>query len=403
MRGRRMLTAALLLALACGAARAAAGETARDITAGCALTSNCRTERVRDGLYDTAWRSAEQKRPYLEIETPPGERAGGLYVCFSEMPERWAVEEERDGAWQTLCEGGTDYLHAYVPLDGATHVRIVDTDAYAARLKINELFVLSQGETPGWVQRWEPTPEKADLLILSAHPDDELIFFGGAIPTYAVERGLNVVVAYMVANSATRRSELLNGLWSMGVRTYPVIGPFRDVYAFDVREMYEKWGRQRVERYVMGLVRRYKPEVMVTHDVHGEYGHGAHRVCADMARFCVENGANASVQRALAERYGLWQVKKLYLHLYEENPIEMNWRVPLAAFGGKTGLELAQEAFKLHLSQQAGGYTVTDEGEHSNARFGLAFTTVGEDVLGGDFMENIATPGEAARAGNGGA
>ena len=67
--------------------------------------------------------------------------------------------------------------------------------------------VFSDGELPDWVQQWEPTPKKADLLLLVAHPDDELIFFGGTIPTYAVEKNMNVVVAYMSYSNTTRRSE----------------------------------------------------------------------------------------------------------------------------------------------------------------------------------------------------
>ena len=100
-------------------------------------------------------------------------------------------------------------MHVLLELDGQTHFRIVGDSGKESYLKINEVFVFGDGDLPDWVQRWEPTPEKADLLLLVAHPDDELIFFGGTIPTYAVERGMNVVVAYMSYSNTTRRSELL--------------------------------------------------------------------------------------------------------------------------------------------------------------------------------------------------
>ena len=140
------------------------------------------------------------------------------------MPETWSVETETDGEWRTLLNGSRDYMHVLLELDGQTHFRIVGDSGKESYLKINEVFVFGDGDLPDWVQRWEPTPEKADLLLLVAHPDDELIFFGGTIPTYAVERGMNVVVAYMSYSNTTRRSELLNGLWHLGVRQYPVIG-----------------------------------------------------------------------------------------------------------------------------------------------------------------------------------
>ena len=133
----------------------------------------------------------------------------------------------------------------------------------------------------------------------------------------------------------------------------------------------------------------YKPDVVVTHGRGGEYGHGAHKVTADASVYCVENAANPSVLPALCEAYGAWTVKKLYLHMGEENVIRMDWNVPLSAMGGKTGEQLAQEAFLLHVTQQKTRYVVTDEGKTGNAKFSLVYTTVGPDTVGGDFFENV--------------
>ena len=380
-----LLALLLLLLPVCAAA-----QEAKELTADCVITSGkVRTTSVHDNDYTTAWRSERVRRPYLEFQLPEGETAGWLYVCFAEMPQSWAVEEKVDGKWQVIADGSTDYIHALVKLNGQNHFRIVENSGITTRLKISEVFVLGAGDLPDWVQRWEPTVEKADLLVLATHPDDELIFFGGAIPTYAVEQKKNVVVAYMSYANAARRSELLNGLWHMGVRNYPVIGTFGDSYSTNMAEMYDRWGKEKVRKYVMGLIRRYKPEVMVTHDKGGEYGHGAHKVTSDASVYCVENAANASVLPALAKEYGTWTVKKLYLHMGEENAIHMDWNVPLTSMGGKTGEQLAQEAFLLHVTQQKTSYVVTDEGQTGNAKFSLVYTNVGPDTVGGDFFENV--------------
>lgn len=172
------------------------------------------------------------------------------------MPQSWAVEEKIDGKWQVVADGSTDYIHALVELNGQNRFRIVENSGITTRLKLNEVFVFGAGDLPDWVQRWEPTVEKADLLVLATHPDDELIFFGGTIPTYAVEQKKNVVVAYMSYATAARRSELLNGLWHMGVRNYPVIGTFGDSYSTHMDDMYARWGKEKVRRYVMGLIRQ---------------------------------------------------------------------------------------------------------------------------------------------------
>ena len=380
----------LLVMLLCASVCCAWAQEAVDITEQCTLYSDGRkTGSLVDKKYTSFWNSSEKRNPSLEFTVPQGVHAEYLYICFGEMPAAWAIEEKVDGKWQTMIEGSPDYLHALVELNGCRQFRLIDTSGKKTKFKINEVFVFSQGELPDWVQRWEPTVQKADMLLLVAHPDDELIFFGGTIPVYDVERGFNVVVAYMSPSNTTRTSELLNGLWSMGVRNYPVIGSFYDGYSASLETAYKKWRKSDVREYVSELIRKYKPEVMLTHDIEGEYGHGAHRLCADVAMHCIENTAREDYLPEQAKELGTWQVKKLYLHLYKENAVVMDWNQPLTSMDGKTGLELAQAAYDLHITQENTEFVVTDQGETSCAEFGLYFTTVGQDVLGGDFMENI--------------
>ena len=389
-----VLTALVLLStlfLACALA-----QEAENLTDSCIITSPGKeSAAVHDGAYTSFWQSKTGERPYLEFETPEGKSAQYLYICFAEMPTSWAIEEEIDGEWMPFIEGTQDYVHVLLELNGKTHFRLVETSGKKTYLKINEVYVFGEGDLPDWVQRWQPTPEKADLLLLVAHPDDELIFFGGTIPTYAAERGMNVVVAYMSYSNTTRRSELLNGLWHMGLRQYPVIGDFADVYMKTLDAAYSGWHKSNSRAYITELIRRYKPEVMLTHDINGEYGHGAHRLCADAAKYCVSHANDADYMPQSAEKWGTWQVKKLYLHMGQENTMTMDWRVPLASMSGKTGLELAQEAYAFHVTQQSTSFTVTDEGRTGNAKFSLIASTVGNDIVGGDFFENIFSDKEA--------
>ena len=398
---------ALLTLLALSLSVAFAAE-ANDITEDCKLkvcSSGRKYTLMTDKKYTSYWESNKIKTPWIAITAPEGKPIAGLYVCFGNMPESWEIQTSDDGKdWFTAVPGDTRFLHAYVALpQPAQHVRLAVTSEKKTALRINDLFVLSEGDLPDWVQVWQPTEEKADILFLSTHPDDELIFFGGAIPTYAVEQQRKVVVAYFTRSNTTRSSELLNGLWHMGVRTYPVIGNFKDSYAKNLKAAYKTaGGKGKVNEWIVGLYRQYKPEVVVTQDTNGEYGHKQHMMIADAAQNCIALAANEDEFTASTIAYGTWQVKKLYLHLYPENQITFDWTVPLKSMNGATGIELAEEAYTLHKTQASSGMSVTETGtKYDNRVFGLAFTTVGEDVRKDDFLENIYdAPGSYDAAAN---
>lgn len=177
----------------------------------------------------------------------------------------------------------------------------------------------------------------------------------------------------------------------MGVRNYPVIGDFKDSYAKNLSAAYKAaGGKNKVNEWMVELYRKYQPEVVVTQDLNGEYGHKQHMMIADAALNCIELAANEDEFIESTVLYGTWQVKKLYLHLYEENQITFNWTVPLVSMNGSTGIELAEEAYALHKTQASSGMSVTETGvKYDNRVFGLAYTTVGEDVRKDDFLENI--------------
>ena len=414
MKIRLVFLALALSALLC--CLPALAEEARDITDQCKIsasfTSKATTiQKITDRDWATPNLTEKQHNPTVTVAAPADSPLYGVYVCFGTALNPWAIEAKRDGKWETVYESAGLYAHEYAPLpEGETEIRLKPVVSKNVIFNITELFAFSQGELPDWVQRWQPAPEKADLLVLSGHPDDEILFFGGTIPYYAGEKQMNVVVAYLSCGTNSkktemRRSELLNGLWAMGVRTYPVFGGFPDISSKTLEKGYKNAdGKTKVNKWIVSLLRQYKPDVVVTHDVNGEYGHGMHRVCADALLNCIPIAADESKYADSAGQFGVWEVKKLYLHLYRENALEMDWDQPLAAFGGRTGYEVAVEAYSHHASQQEAGQKNPDTGKfevfvveprsskYSCYRFGLAYTAVGPDEIKNDFFENV--PGD---------
>lgn len=387
----------------------ATAEEAEDLTAGLkvkVVNKPGKISSITDGKYTSYWESSSTKEPWVILTSD--KPIYGLYLCFRRLPDSYVIEKANGDGWVTVAEGGTPrYHHAFFELDGVKKIRIRSTMEKKNTLGFNEIFAFGQGEIPDWVQRWEEPVEKADILFLIAHPDDELLFTGGAIPTYGAEKGKRIEVAYLTPSNPTRRSEALNGLWAMGVRNYPVFGDFADRYAKTgkVKDAYkDAGGKQKVLDWVNELYRRFKPEVVVTHAENGEYGHPQHKMAADAAMECFTLAADPMQSPDSYQAYDTWQVKKLYLHLYGEEADQtvLDWEQPLAAFDGKTGAQLAAEAFALHVSQKGMGagkgakfkeFKVETTGavDYPYNRFGLQNTTVGPDEAKNDFLEHIET------------
>jgi LmbE family N-acetylglucosaminyl deacetylase len=326
----------------------------------------------------------------VNVVLPKGEEAGGLYIKWADHPVAIRIQVETNGKYETIAVCDTPYLCDYIPLpEGVTAFRFLQAEKARGRMYIAEMRVFSRGNPPDYVQRWNEPCQKADLLVISTHPDDELIFLGGTIPYYAGELGKAVQVAYVVPATPERRLELLDGLWHCGVRNYPMIGKFKDRFSTKLAVMQQSWGKKRLDDFIVRLYRQFRPDVVVSQDLKGEYGHGGHKAVADAAARAVVLAAKAGYDTDSVKSYGVWQVSKLYLHLYPENQVRMDWRVPLNAFGGKTAFDIASEAFGFHVSQQKGQYFVEDFGPYDNDIFGLYASTVGEDLAKNDFFENI--------------
>lgn len=340
----------------------------------------------------------------------------------------------------TLSAGGEEksvegkFLHRFVKISELFSGPVYEvTVRFPERAVLNEVCAFGKGDLPDWVQVWEDPCEKADLMLFTTHADDEQLFFAGVLPTYAGERGLAVQVAYFTDHvyETDRRHELLNGLWTVGVTHYPVIGSVPDAYAqSDSADAAYNWALQNAktagfteESLIASqteLLRRFKPLVVVGHDLNGEYHHGQHILNVRTLLKAAEGSGQSDFCAESAEKYGTWDVKKVYLHLYSENAIVMDWDQPLSAFGGKTAFQMTQAGFACHNSQQGtwfGKWIYGANGQLSRAadvsyvppvyssytsvafspcRYGLYRTTVGEDVKKNDFMENIETYEEEA-------
>lgn len=317
-------------------------------------------------------------------------------TCDTPMAGIWMIWEVRPLEWytivgdETITCGQNEFLHEYVAFPEPTTEVILDFSYDWAYLC--DIYVFSEGKLPGWVQTWEPILEHADIALFPTHSDDEILFFGGIIPYYAGELGLKVQVIYMTYHEKLRWHELLYGLWTAGATNYPLIGPFADEYAENIWEAMNIYGTEAFTEFQVECLRRFKPSVIICHDEAGEYGHGVHCLNTYTMEDAVEFAADPDRYWESYEEYGTWDTPKMYIHMYEEHQLVMDWHQPLTRFNGQNALEVAIDAYECHHSQHIYSFAVLEEGYGDCRLFGLYRTLVGYDEGEiPDIMENIKT------------
>ncbi len=379
-----------------------------------------RPNLLKDGDHSTYTKAQTNNRVVVTAE-------GGissLYVEFDRFPMgAWTITDTASGKSAEIDQPG--FLHQYADVKALLGTEPAElTINFAVDAYVSDVYGFS-GETPDWVQRWEAPLDEADLLLLTTHSDDEQLFFAGLLPYYAVERKMDVQVVYFIQHfnvgntrNYTRPHELLDGLWAVGIRNYPYISEFPDIYAEgkdreatlgQILGRFAPYGYEYNDflDFTVGVLRRFKPLVVVSHDLDGEYGHGAHILNADVLCNAVTISGDAAQFPESAEKYGVWTPDKLYLHLYPENPVVMDWDTPYESMGGKTPFQMTQKGFSFHKSQHwtwfnkwINGTTaapITKASQiatYSPCNYGLYFTNVGTDLKGNDMFENVPTYAE---------
>lgn len=363
----------------------------------------------KDRLFDGDKLNQQQivSQSWVTLEHEKG--IGSVYLMFNLEYGTYTITNEDTG--ETVDCGANNYLHDFVDLTAlfGTAPKKITVAFPQERGEINEMYAFTQGQVPDWVQIWQqPVDKETDLVLFSTHCDDEQLFFAGILPYYAGELDYQVQVVYLTIsrNHSTRRAhEMLDGLWAVGVRSYPVYSPYGDYKAPTMDKAYSVYKVMGVEEeqlleYVVENIRRFKPKVAIGHDIiNGEYGHGAHILYADLLTKALEITNDPAQFPESAEKYGLWDVPKTYLHLYPHNQIVVDWDIPLSKFGGMTAYEVTKNiGFPCHVSQvngflwyMAGADTAKEVQKYSPCEYGLYRTTVGDDVEKNNFFENMTT------------
>jgi N-acetyl-1-D-myo-inositol-2-amino-2-deoxy-alpha-D-glucopyranoside deacetylase len=237
------------------------------------------------------------------------------------------------------------------------------------------------------------------LLLVHAHPDDESIGQGATMARYVAEgRGVTLVTCtagemgeilvpeleHLAADREDglgehRRTELEAAMKELGVTDYRYLGGFgtyrdsgmkwhEDGHAVAADDVHENafWHADLTEAadHLVEVIREVRPQVMVTYDQFGNYGHPDHIQAHRVAMYAAQLAAVPSYRRELGEP---WDIAKIYWGAMAESRM-------------RAGLKALREA----------GDTTTFEGMDPDGELG-PFVTPDEDLAaavdGAEFVD----------------
>lgn len=366
---------------------------AKDITSNCKITIDDKEySKITDDKYTTYQNFNKDNKLKINCD----EDINYVYIYYNIKSSKGLLNEKQK-------VGENNFLHELIKLENISKEVTIN---YEEDYSIAEIYAFNNESLPDWVEDWKIL-DKADLMLFSTHADDEQLFFAGLMPTY-IDKGKKIQVIYFTNhyNNTNRYHEQLEGLWAIGIKYYPIISTFPDAYSTTLEAAtsnLERAGYSRDDaiKYEVEQIRRFKPLVVVGHDEKGEYSHGQHILCTDTLKEAILKASDKEYDNNSLEKYNVWSISKLYLHLYDQNKIVLDYDTPLESYNGMTAYEVSKLGYAKHYSQQYTWFTAWLKGEkgeytkatqiktYNPAYYGLYYTTVGEDQNKNDMFENI--------------
>jgi N-acetyl-1-D-myo-inositol-2-amino-2-deoxy-alpha-D-glucopyranoside deacetylase len=214
----------------------------------------------------------------------------------------------------------------------------------------------------------EPVADRR-LLLVHAHPDDETIGTGVTMAKYVTE-GVHVALVtctlgeegevlvpelgHLAAHEQDalgghRRAELASALAALGVTDHEYLGGpgrYRDsgMMGLPTNERPDCfWQADLLEAatHLVATIRRVRPQVVVTYDDFGQYGHPDHIQAHRVTSYALVLAAVPSFRPELGDA---WDVPKLYWTALPQSAVQQGIDAFIAAGGqGFFGLEQGEE------------------------------------------------------------
>jgi len=183
------------------------------------------------------------------------------------------------------------------------------------------------------------TEKQFTIMAVHAHPDDEVVFTGGTLALYAA-RGVRTVLVTATGGEEgeihdpdldpeearprlgeIRSEELRRGVEILGIDHVERLG-YRDsgMVGTEANARPDNFHNADLEEAtckLVVLIRQYKPQILITYDGFGAYGHPDHIKCNIITHAAFEKAGDPGYMPELGKP---WQPLKLYYTHWPEEP-----------------------------------------------------------------------------------
>lgn len=160
-------------------------------------------------------------------------------------------------------------------------------------------------------------------LFIHAHPDDESLWTGGLIADLAARGARTSLITCTWAEGTSRHRELLDATAALGMTEAPTMLGYADCFVPEsapgaprlIDVPFDEGVRQ-----IVASIRRLRPEVIVTYNAYGIYGHPDHMHAHRLAVIAADVAAIGSYAPELGEP---WQTASLYFATLPKATVEV--------------------------------------------------------------------------------
>ena len=216
--------------------------------------------RLTDRVYNSyvSYESGETVSVFAGVDM------GYAYIAWQSLPSKVTVAwMDKDKKAVSSEEHVPSLLDEYLPApkEGVCGFTLT----FKQGCGVSELGAYTPGILPEELPVFDKPMQKPTVMVITGYPGDELVCFGGLLPSL-VNRGVPLQLVYLNHYNRGRQQECLSALWKMGIKNAPIFLNTSGKRSLDGAELKKTWEKNGdVSKELLSVMTSYQPSVIVTH------------------------------------------------------------------------------------------------------------------------------------------